>query len=147
MDPVTLATTAATFLAPYVAKVGEKAVEKIGEKLPEAAGKMWNAVSGKFKSKEAAEESEKDLVANPNDQLMQSAFANQLRKILEAQPAFAVELQGLLDSAQREAGDTIINTGPGAVATHGGVAAGAGGVAVKGDVHGAISLGGSQKKD
>lgn len=37
-------------------------------------------------------------------------------------------------------GDRITNTGSGTVATDGGVAAGEGGVAVKGDVHGGISL-------
>ncbi len=38
----------------------------------------------------------------------------------------------------------IVSIGLGALATHGGVAAGAGGVAVKGDVHGGIHLGGKK---
>ena len=146
MEPLTLATAAATFLLPYLAKAGEKAVEKIGERLPEAAGKMWTAISTRFKDKPAAKESVQDLVANPDDQLIQSAFANQLRKVLEAEPAFLGELERLLISAQQEAGDTIINTGSGAVAMKGGVAAGEGGVAVKGGVHGDIILGGPDKK-
>lgn len=147
MDPLTIATTAATSLSPYLLKAGEKAVEKVGEKLPDLAGKMWNAITARFKGKPAAEEAAKDLIARPDDQLNQSAFANQLRKVLEADPMFAAELERLLNSAHREGGDTLINTGSGAVATRGGVAAGAGGVAVKGDVHGGITLGTSEKKE
>jgi hypothetical protein len=146
MDPLTLATTAVSFLSPYLVKAGEKAAEQVGKKLPDTVGKMWNAITARFKDKPAAEEAVKDLVAKPDDQLNQSAFANQLRKVLESEPAFAAELERLLNSAQSEGGDTIINIGSGAVATKGGVAAGAGGVAIKGDVHGDITLGGSEKK-
>lgn len=62
------------------------------------------------------------------------------------EPAFAADIAHLLDSLQREGGDTIINTGSGGVVTRGGVAAGKGGVAIQGDVHGNVSLGASDKK-
>src|SRR5712692_73814 len=145
MDPLTLATTAAKFLSPYLVKAGEKAAEKIGAQLPAAASKMWNAITIRFTGKPAAEEAVKDLVVRPDDQLNQSTFANQLRKVLELEPAFAAELEQLLNSAQSEGGDTIVNTGSGAVATKGGVAAGAGGVAIKGDVHGNITVSREEK--
>jgi hypothetical protein len=147
MEPVTLATTALTFLSPYLAKAGEKAVEKVGEKLPEAVGHVWNTIAARFKGKQPAEEAVADLLAKPDDQLMQSTFVNQLRKVLEADPAFAAEFERLLSSAQRQAGDTITNTGSGAVATHGGVAAGAGGIAIGGNVHGNIVQGRPEKKE
>jgi len=86
------------------------------------------------------------LAEKPGDQLNQSTFANQLRKAVEAEPAFATELAHLLEEAKRQSGDTIMNTGSGAVATSGGVAAGAGGAAVGGDVQGGINIGGSEKK-
>ncbi len=147
MDPLTLATTAAKFLSPYLVKAGEKAAEKIGAQLPAAAGKMWTAITTRFTGKPAAEEAVQDLVVRPDDQLNQSTFANQLRKVLEAEPAFAVELERLLSSAQSEGGDTIVNTGSGSIATRGGVAAGAGGVAIKGGVYsGNITVGGPEKK-
>lgn len=146
MDPLTLATTAASFLSPYLVKAGEKAAEKVGGKFPEAVGKVWDAITTRFTGKPAAEEAVKDLVVRPDDQLNQSTFANQLRKVLELEPAFAAELEQLLNSAQSEGGDTIVNTGSGAVATKGGVAAGAGGAAIKGDVHGNVTIGGSEKK-
>jgi hypothetical protein len=77
MDPITLATTVVAFLSPYLVK----AAEEVGKKLPDLAGKMWNAITARFKGKPAAEEAEQDFVAKPDDQLNQSAFANQLRKI------------------------------------------------------------------
>lgn len=60
MDPLALATTAVTFLSPYLVKAGEKAAEKVGEKLPELAGKVWNAITAKFKGQPSAEEALKD---------------------------------------------------------------------------------------
>jgi hypothetical protein len=143
MDPLTLATTAVSFLAPYLVKAGEKVFETVGAK---SVDSLWGTIRTRFTGKPAAEEAVKDLVAKPDDQLIQSAFANQLRKVLEAEPVFAVELERLLTGAQNAVGDTITNTGSGAVATRGGVAAGEGGVAVKGDVQGNIIAGGAEKK-
>jgi hypothetical protein len=75
-----------------------------------------------------------------------ASFRKELKKLLESDADFAIELAGLLKSAQDAAGDTIIVTGSGAVATSGGVAAGEGGVAIKGDVHGGVSIG-TERKD
>jgi hypothetical protein len=147
MDPITLAAGAVTVLSPYLVKMGEKAAEEVGKKLPEAAGKVWNAIMTKFKDKPVAEEAVKDFVAKPDDDDNRAAFRKELRKLLEAEPVFAAELARLLEGAERQSGDTIMNTGSGAIATSGGVAAGAGGVAVKGDVQGGINIGASQKKE
>jgi hypothetical protein len=142
MDPiVALATAAASFLSPYLVKAGEKTAERIGEQLPEVAGKMWKAITGKFKGHPAAEEAVQDLVAQPEDEDNLAAFRKELRKALGDDPTFAAELKGLLNHAQSQGGDTISNTGSGAVATKGGTTAGEGGVAVRGDVQGGIHLG------
>jgi hypothetical protein len=146
MEPLTIATTAVAFLSPYLVKAGEKAAEEVGKKLPEAAARVWNAIMTRFRGNAVAEAAVKDLAEKPGDQLNQSTFANQLRKVLDAEPAFATELAHLLEEAKRQSGDTITNTGSGAVATSGGVAAGAGGAAVRGDVQGGINIGGSEKK-
>jgi len=127
-------------------KVGEKAAEKIGSLLPEGVGKVWTTIMAKFRGNVIAEAAVKDFVNRPGDQLSQSSFANQLRNLLEAEPALATELARLLDEAKRQSGGTIINTGSGAVATSGSVAAGADGMAVGGDVRGNISIGGSENK-
>ncbi len=148
MDPVTitaLATAATTFLTPYLTKAGEAAAEALGEKLPDVAGKVWSAIAACFKGKPAAEEAAKDLAVKPDQSLAQAAFTNQVVKAIEADPAFADVLKKLLEAAERETGQTILNIGSGAVATHGGVAAGEGGVAVKGDVHGDINVGAPKK--
>jgi hypothetical protein len=146
MDPITLATTATACLSPYLVKVGEKAAEKVGEKLPDIVRKVWNAITAKVQGKPAAEEAVKDLVANPDDEDNRAAFRKELRKVLEAEPTFAAELERLLDSAQQQVGDTIIISGSGAAATKEGIAAGAGGAAVRGDVQGGINIGGQEKK-
>jgi hypothetical protein len=146
MDPLSLATAAVTILSPYLLKAGEKAAEEVGKRLPDSARKLWNAISAKLSNKPVAAEAVKDLVAKPADQHSQAALVDHLRNVLEAEPAFAAELGLLLESLQRESSDTIAVTGPGAVATKGGVSAGAGGVAVKGDVHGGISIGGKEKQ-
>jgi hypothetical protein len=147
MDPLTLAGTAVTLLAPYLVKAGEKAAEEVGKRLPDVPGRIWHAISARFKGKPAAEEAIKDFVAQPEDEDNRAAFRKELRKALEAEPAFAQELGALLENAQRQGSDSVIVTGSGAAATRGGVAAGAGGVSVGGDVQGGITLGGSQQKE
>lgn len=145
MDPAMLATTVVSFLVPYLGKATDKAVEKVGEKLPDAVSRVWNTIIAKFTGK-PAEESAKDLMVQPTEADNQAAFRKELRKVFEAEPAFAVEFESLLNSARHGSTDMISNTGSGAVATHGGVAAGASGVAVKGDVHGNITVGEGEKK-
>jgi len=102
MDPATLAAAALTLLAPYLAKAGETMTEKIGESLPENAGKLWAAMSAKFKGKPAAEEAVKDLARNPTDNDNQAAFRKELKKALAEDPEFLSTLNGLLGKAQKE---------------------------------------------
>lgn len=147
MDVTTLATAAVSFLSPYLVKAGEKAAEKVGEKLPESVGKVWTTITAKFHDKPAAAEAVKDLVAQPADEDNQASFRKELRKVFESEPAFAAALERILTEAQRQAGDTIVNTGSGAVATQGGVAAGAGGIAIGGNVQGNVSVNAPEKKE
>lgn len=147
MDPTTIATTAVAVLTPYVVKAGEKTAEKLGEMLPAGVGKVWKAITGRFTGKAAAEEAATDLLAQPEDEDTQAAFRKQLKKVLEADHGFLAELSQLLAAVQPERGDQSLNTGPGAIATRGGVAAGASGVAIKGDSHGPITVGMSGKKE
>ncbi len=143
MDPVSIASIASSataLLIPYLTKAGEKAAEEVGKKLPEQVGKVWHAITARFRGKAAAEEAVRDLVANPEDQDNEASFRKALRKLIESDAAFAGELAELLKAAQNDAGDTLIVTGSGAAATKGGVAAGKGGIAVKGDVHGGIQV-------
>jgi hypothetical protein len=147
IDPVTLAGTAVTFLASYLVKGSEKAAEEAGRRLPDLPGKIWHAIIASFRGKPAAEEAIKDFIAQPEDEDNWAAFRKELRKALEAEPTFAQELGALLDNVRRQGDDSIIVTGSGAAATRGSIAAGAGGVAVGGDVQGGITLGGSEQKE
>jgi hypothetical protein len=65
VEPVAIASAVAKFLTPYVVKAGGKAAEEVGKKLPEMVGKVWNAVTARFRGKPAAKEAVKDLVVNP----------------------------------------------------------------------------------
>lgn len=143
MDPATIAASATTLLLPYIKKGGEKLAETLGEKVPAGIAKVWKAVTSRFKGKPAAEEAVKDLAVRADDQDCQAAFRKELRKLLAADSQFVSELERLLAAASA---DTVNNIGSGAVATHGGVAAGAGGVAVGGSVHGNIHVNASKKK-
>src|SRR5438552_1156654 len=100
MDPQTIATTAVSVIAPYLTKAGEKAVEEVGKKLPETVGKLWRSMQVRWSGKPAAEEAAKDLVAAPEEPDNQAAFRKELRKLLETDSAFAVELVALLHSLQ-----------------------------------------------
>jgi len=143
MEPTTLAASAVALLSPYLVKAGTKAAEEVGKKLPEYAGKMWTAITDKFKGKPAAEEAATELLEQPEDGVKQIVFQNQLHKALEDE-VFAKAIEDLLSRAEDEAksqgGATIINTGSGVAAADGGVAAGKGGIAVGRDVHGNITL-------
>jgi hypothetical protein len=147
MEPVTIATTAVALLSPYLIKAGEKAAEKMGEKLPTTVGKVWQAITSKFRGQPVAEKAVTDWVAQLDDKDNEAAFRKELRDVLKADPTFMHELAQLLAVVQQQSGDKIINTGSGAVATGDSVAAGASGVAVKGDVHGGVVIGATPKKE
>ena len=131
MDPATLAVTATTLLAPYIAKAGKVVLQDVSKQLPDVAGKLWDKIAGKIKDKPAAREAARDLVGNADDKDNQAAFEIQLRKMLKDDPAFAAELESLVQKAQKE---SISIQGGGAVATHSGIA-------VQGNVQGNIIMG------
>jgi len=143
MDATTLAASVVTLLSPLLMKAGEKAIEKIGGKLPEAVGVIWESIRQKIGRKEAAKEAMKDFIAKPDDPDNEAAFRKELRKVFELDWQYAKELEKMLDVAKAQLGDSITNAGSGAVATRGGVAAGAGGIAVGGNVQGNIVMGNS----
>ncbi len=143
MDPVTIASIASSataLLIPYLTKAGEKAAEEVGRKLPEQVGKVWHAITARFRGKAPAEEAVKNLVANPEDQDNEASFRKELRKLIASDAAFAGELAELLKAAEHEGGDNLIVTGSGAAATKRGIAAGQGGAAVGGNVSGHVII-------
>jgi hypothetical protein len=99
--------------------------------MPGAVGKLWDAIESKFRGKPTAEGAAKELAAKPADEDNQETFAIQLRKALKEDPAFAAELEQLLAAAQASAGATASDEG---------VAASAGGLAVRGNVTGGVRV-------
>lgn len=102
MDPIMLAASALTVLSPYLAKAGGKVADKMIDALPENAGKLWAALTEKFKGKPAAEEAAQDLAQSPTDEDTQAAFRVQLKKALLEDPEFLATLDVLVKKAEDE---------------------------------------------
>ena len=107
MDPITLATAATTLLAPFLSKVADKAMDKIAEQLPETVGAVWNGIWNRIKEKPAAADAANDLVTNAKDEGNQQIFTTQLRKALEKDEDFAIQLTDLVEKAKSESSKTI----------------------------------------
>jgi hypothetical protein len=139
-----LANAVAILLAPALpyllnlgGKAGEEAAKKLGGEGWEKAKALWERLSPKVEGKETARGAVADLAAAPGDGDAVAQFRLQVKKLLEAEPALAEELAGLLGP---EAAGTSYRAevhGSGAVAQGpGAVAAGAGGMAFGGGAHG-----------
>jgi len=135
MDPATLAVTATSLLAPYLAKLGESFMEEAGARLPDKIGKVWEMIAARFKGNPTASSIANDLVKNADETDNQEAFALQLRKILKEDEEFANALQSMLKEAQGQ----ISNIGDGAIATNGSI--GVSKIEIGGDVSGNIVIG------
>jgi hypothetical protein len=149
MDLKLLADTLTTFLAPalpFLVTGGEEVVRQAGKKLSEEGlelaeklwGKLWPKVEANPQAKGAA-----DAVAGaPDEEDARGGLRFQLRKILEADPDLAAELDALIKAAGATPGQQAIVYGSGAIAQgRGAVAAGAGGTAVSGGVQGDLIIG------
>jgi len=109
MDPITLATTATTLLAPFIKKAGTAALDKLAEKLPDTLGKVWNALSNKSDS---ITEAASDLAQNPDDTFNEENFKRRLQKTFEKDQEFASLMADLIEKAEsdpslKSAGDEI----------------------------------------
>jgi len=135
MDPATLAATVTALVAPYLAKLGEAAMEKAGEQLPEKIGSVWNLIVQRFKGNPVASGVASDLTQKADDPDNREAFTLQLKKALRDDPEFARALNETIEQAQGR----ISNVGSGAVATGGSI--GVGNVEVGGDLSGNIVIG------
>jgi hypothetical protein len=136
MDPIAIATAVTSLVAPYLVKMGESVLEDVSAKLPEQIGKLWGAISNRFKGNPAASGAAQDFVKNVEDADNQDAFILQLKKALKDDEEFAGSLQALLKEAQ---GQLISNLGDGAVATHGSIAVGK--IQIDGGLGGNIVIG------
>ncbi len=107
MDISTLAaslTTALVPLLPYLLKAGEKAAEETGKSVAlqtmDWGKSLWAKLKPKVDEKPAALEAAEDVAKAPNDQDAQGALRNQLRKLLEADPSLAEEVNRMLEEGE-----------------------------------------------
>jgi hypothetical protein len=104
MDVVQLAQLVVTTLAPalpsLLMKIPEGAVGKIGENVTDAVSKsvskLWQTLRPRLEARPAALEAAQDVASAPDDADAQAAFRRQVKKLLEADSAFAQELAALL---------------------------------------------------
>ena len=152
MDLALLADTLRIFLAPAlpyllkaVGKASEEAGKKVGGEAVEKAQEVWQKLRPAVEDRPGALTAAKDAAAAPKDEESQTVWKVQLRKILEGDEDLARAVEKMLPPREhfqaRVEGDGAIAQGNRAVA------AGQGGVAVGGDVHGSVIVGGSHGGD
>jgi hypothetical protein len=100
MDPGMLAEMTTGLVVPFLARLGESAVEAVGARLPEAVGKLWGAVYERFKGNPTAAGAASDLVKNAQDEDNQQTFVIQLKKALKEDRDFAATLEDLVKAAR-----------------------------------------------
>jgi hypothetical protein len=134
MDPVTLAAAVTSLLAPFIKKVGEKAMDKLAEQLPGSVGKIWDAISSKSSN---VTEAASDLAKNPDDADNEVFFKKQLQKVLEKDQDLASLLTDLTEKAKSESSISIV--GDGVVANNNSIAIKD--ISVGGDLSGNLVIG------
>ena len=140
MDPLT--TIVIGVLTKFATDHGADILKNAGQATADAASKVFNGVMNKLKGDPRFGWIAEQFAKNP--ETYKAPVADAVEEQIKTDPNFAAEMKALVESfdkAQKAAGVTIVNTGSGAVAIQGGVAAGAGGVAVGGNVSGGIIMG------
>ncbi len=105
MDPVTLAGSAVALVAPYLVEGGTELAKKLGGEVGERIVKLYDRVKAKLVGGGA--EALADLEKQPKDADSQAALRVQLKKALEADPAFRAELEKLVGEIREKGGDRV----------------------------------------
>jgi hypothetical protein len=106
MDPVTLAGSAVALVAPYLVEGGKELAKKVGGEAGERIVKLYDKLKGKLTGSGAAKDVA-DFEQAPADQDNQAALRKELKKALEADPAFKEELEKLVGEIQEKGGGRI----------------------------------------
>ena len=101
IDIPAIATSAIALLTPYVVKGSEAFAKKVGDAAFEGVGKLLSLVKGKLAGPVA------ELEAAPADEDNQTLLRIQLKKALEADPAFAEEVQALMKDIETKGGAPV----------------------------------------
>ncbi len=106
MDPVTLAGAAVALMAPYLAEGGTELAKKVGGEAGGKIVKLYDKVKAKLTGTGAAKDLA-DFEQAPADQDNQGAVRKELRKALEADPAFKDELAKLVGEIRAVGGRDV----------------------------------------
>ncbi len=148
MDIPALAASLTTALAPalpYLLKGGEKmiegAVQKIGSDAWDKAKGIWQHLSPSVEQKHVALEAAQDVGKSPANTRYHTVLEVQIEKILDQDEDLAAELKRLLEQSGQSIAYKAEVHGSGAIAQGPrATAAGKGGIAIGGDVHGGVSV-------
>ena len=126
-------------LQPYLPVLLTEAAKAGGKRVPDAVARVWQTLVARLRREPAGREALDDLRRAPEDPDLQAVVRVRVRKLLDADPAWAANVAALLRAAgvQYQAelrGDGAIAQGPGATA------AGKGAVHIRGDAHGNIII-------
>jgi hypothetical protein len=106
MDPVTLAGAAVALVAPYLVVGGKELAKKVGGEAGGRIVKLYDKVKAKLTGSGAVKDVA-DFEQTPADQDSQAALRKELKKALEADPAFRQELEKLVGEIKEKGGDRI----------------------------------------
>ncbi|HZO87490.1 MAG TPA: hypothetical protein VFB38_04065 [Chthonomonadaceae bacterium] len=120
MEPATitaLAVATVKLLAPYLKEMASGAAKKAGKEVGQSAtegalakaGHVFELVKDKLHGSPAGKEAMEDLTEKPEDADTQASVRAQLKKRLEAEPAFASQLAQLLKEADQAGAGTVFN--------------------------------------
>ncbi|HYD68272.1 hypothetical protein [Azospirillum sp.] len=104
---------------PLLQGVGDGILQQTGAKITDAtlslAKALWAKLGPRVADNPAAQAAAQEVTSNPDDEDTRAAFRLQVRKLLEADPQLAKDLQALLGQGN------VVASGQGAVAIGGSV--------------------------
>ena len=101
-----MAAAAVALLAPYAAKGAEEVAKKVGSEIGTRVVRLWDVIRAKVAGSRAAEDLA-DFEQAPDDQDNQAALRKELKKALDADPAFRQEVAALLGEIEAKGGRPI----------------------------------------
>jgi len=107
MEPVMLATTIASLLAPFIKKVGEKALDKLAEQAPGAIGKIWETISSRSEKVAAAAKELASDTDPENEEILKQQLQTTLQLALKKDQEFASLLTELVEQAKSESSNSV----------------------------------------
>ena len=134
-------------LGKYIVDHGVTLMKEAGQAAVQAASQLYEFVLEQLKADPADARNAERFEENP--QGYKTPIADAIVEKTKADPEFASQLSALLDAyrdASRLSAEMMINAASGVVATQNGIAAGAGGVVVDGNVRGGITITNTQTR-